>query len=979
MTPSNTATTSAAGPRAEGAASLGRGAAKSVDLDQLCINTIRTLAIDAVEQAHSGHPGAPMALAPTVFCLWQRFLRFDPDHPIWPNRDRFVLSAGHASMLVYALLHLAGVKAVNQKYDVLGELSVTLDDIKRFRQLDSKCPGHPEYRWTSGVETTTGPLGQGVATSVGMAIAGRWEAAHFNRPSYDMFDYDVFALCGDGCLMEGISHEAASLAGYLKLSNLCWIYDNNHITIEGPTRLTCSDDIASRFMSYGWNVTRVGDGNDLEMLDRAFTTFKLTQDRPTLIVVDTHIGYGSPHKQDTSAAHGEPLGEEEVRLTKRAYGWPEDAKFLIPDDVREHFQNGLGVRGRALHEAWWTKFEEYRRQYPSLAEDGYRMLRRELPDGWDADLPEFPADPKGLATREASSAALNAIGKRVSWLLGGSADLAPSCKTRLTFEGAADFNAENHAGRNLHFGIREHAMGAILNGLALSKIRPFGSGFLIFSDYERTALRLSALMEIPVLHIFTHDSIGVGEDGPTHQPVEQLASLRAIPGLITLRPADANEVVEAWRQIMAFRHEPVALILTRQAVPTLDRAKYRSAEGVRRGAYIVADAVDGKPDVLLLATGSEVGLCIDAGEQLKTEGINARVVSMPSWEMFEYYCRQHPEYRDQVLPSEVTARVSVEQASTFGWERYIGSTGHAIGMETFGASSAPQGTAAQVRVHAGVDRGGGKSAAHPITSDHAGPLRRRAVRHGRRDHRYGQRPRHVLEGDVRRVSGEVVQAAWSGVSSVRVGDRLQTVRRWQAAISRRPRFPHLPRHRSARGHAGGFAGHGNGLRPGQSEKRVSDEASRRRRQGVSGFDCAFEVRAGTRYQNRRGDLEPKLRDRPANSRRDGSVRCARGRQRHRRSRSCRETSARLVSQGSGDAQREAGPRDRDRGCAVGRPGWCARPLWPRHRSGPNGQPCGFKSAWGQPGGPGSRRIAVANRSETSLHYSSRCRLLQGFR
>ena len=657
------------------------------DTNQLCINTIRTLAMDAVQQAHSGHPGAPMALAPVVYCLWQRFLRFDPEHPIWPNRDRFVLSAGHASMLLYAMLHLSGVKAVNSKYEVLGEQSVSLEDIKRFRQLDSKCPGHPEYRWTAGVETTTGPLGQGVATSVGMAIAARWGAAYFNRPGFEMFDYDVYALCGDGCMMEGISSEAASLAGHLKLANLCWIYDNNHITIEGNTALTYSDDVATRFAGYGWNVTRVGDANSLELLERAFTNFKNTHDRPTLIVVDTHIAYGAPNKQDTSAAHGEPLGEEEIRLTKRRYGWPEDAMFRVPDGVREHFQDGIGERGEALHAEWWAKFEEYRRQYPELAEHGYRMLRRELPDGWDRGLPSFHGDAKGMATRDASSQVLNIIAKNVPWLVGGSADLGPSCKTRLTFHEAGDFSVENPAGRNLHFGIREHAMGAMLNGLSLSKIRPFGSGFLIFSDYERTSIRLSALMEIPVIHIFTHDSIGVGEDGPTHQPVEQLASLRAIPGLITLRPADANEVVEAWRLIMPFRHEPVALILSRQALPTLDRKKYASAEGVQRGAYILADADDGKPDVLLLSTGSEVSLCIDAYEQLKSEGIKARVVSMPSWEIFEYYCRKHPEYREHVLPAAVTARVSVEQASTLGWARYVGMTGRTIGMETFGASA----------------------------------------------------------------------------------------------------------------------------------------------------------------------------------------------------------------------------------------------------------------------------------------------------
>jgi transketolase len=654
---------------------------------QLAINTIRTLAMDAVQQANSGHPGTPMALAPVVYCLWQRFLRFDPAHPIWPNRDRFVLSAGHASTLLYAMLHLTGVKAVNPKYEVLGEPSVSLDDIKRFRQLDSKCPGHPEYRWTSGIETTTGPLGQGVATSVGMAIAARWFASHFNRPGFELFDYDVYALAGDGCMMEGISGEAASLAGHLKLDNLCWIYDNNHITIEGNTALAYSDDVATRFIGYGWNVTRVGDANDLEMLERAFTTFKNTTDRPTMIIVDSHIAYGAPNKQDTSAAHGEPLGENEIRMAKRHYGWPEDAKFLVPDEVCEHFQSGIGGRGQALHAAWWTKFEEYRQRYPELAENGYRMLRRELPDGWDRNLPTFPADARGIASRDASGQVLNVLARNVPWLLGGSADLGPSCKTRLAFDGAGDFSAENAAGRNLHFGIREHAMGAILNGLSLSKLRPFGSGFLIFSDYARGAIRLSALMEIPVIQIFTHDSIGVGEDGPTHQPVEQLLSLRAIPGLITLRPADANEVVEAWRMIMQFRHEPVALILTRQALPTLDRTTYASAEGVQRGAYILAEAQNGTPEVLLLATGSEVALCIEAYEQLKAEGIKARVVSMPSWEIFEYYCRQHPEYREHVLPAAVTARVSVEQASTLGWARYVGSTGHTIGMETFGASA----------------------------------------------------------------------------------------------------------------------------------------------------------------------------------------------------------------------------------------------------------------------------------------------------
>src|SRR5215813_6500687 len=654
------------------------------EVAQQCINTVRTLSMDAVQQANSGHPGTPMALAPVVYCLWQHVLRFDPDHPIWPNRDRFVLSVGHASTLLYAMLHLTGVKAVNPKYEVLGELSVSLDDIKRFRQLDSKCPGHPEYRWTSGIETTTGPLGQGVATSVGMAIAARWFASYFNRPDFELFDYDVYALAGDGCMMEGISGEAASLAGHLKLANLCWIYDNNQITIEGHTALSYSDDVATRFIGYGWNVTRVGDANDLEMLERAFTTFKNTHDRPTLIIVDTHIAYGSPNKQDTSAAHGEPLGEEEIRLTKRQYRWPEDAEFLVPDGVREHFQAGIGARGQALHAAWWEQFEDYRCQYHAVAENGYRMVRRELPEGWDSGLTVFPADAKGLATRESSSQVLNALAKNIPWLIGGSADLGPSAKTRLTFDGAGDFSTENPAGRNLHFGIREHAMGAILNGLALSKIRPFGSGFLIFSDYERMAIRLSALMEIPVIHIFTHDSIGVGEDGPTHQPVEQLASLRAIPGLLTLRPGDANEVVEAYRYIMQLTHEPAVLVLSRQALPTLDRSKYAPASGLAHGAYVLGDAPGGNPEVILIASGSEVSLAVEGHEQLLAEGIRSRVVSMPSWDIFDH---QPQEYRDSVLPPTVRARVAVEQASTFGWAQYTGLDGCIIGMKTFGASA----------------------------------------------------------------------------------------------------------------------------------------------------------------------------------------------------------------------------------------------------------------------------------------------------
>jgi len=653
-------------------------------ISQLAINTIRTLSIDAIQQANSGHPGTPMGMAPVVYCLWQHFLRFDPEDPIWPNRDRFVLSAGHASMLLYSILHLSGVKAVDPEYEVAGKPSVTIDDIKTFRQLGSRCPGHPEYHWTSGVETTTGPLGQGVSTSVGMAIANKWLAAHYNRPSFDLFNADVYALCGDGCMMEGISNEAASLAGHLRLDNLCWIYDSNRVTIEGHTNITFSDDVACRFLAYGWNVERAGDANDLEMIERALNTFKKTSDRPTMIIVDSHIGYGSPHRQDSPAAHGEPLGEEEVKLVKRAYGWPEDAKFLVPDGVREHFAEGIGKRGHDLRTAWESHFHEYKQQFPQLAGEIERMQKRELPDGWGSELPVFPTDPKGLASRDSSSQVLNAIAKNVPWLMGGSADLTPSTKTRLSFDGAGDFQAASHSGRNLHFGIREHAMAAILNGMSLVKVRPYGSGFFIFSDYARGSIRLGALMELPIIHIFTHDSIGVGEDGPTHQPIEQLANLRAIPGLLVIRPCDANEVVEAWKVIMQQRHIPAALILTRQALPTLDRTKYAAANGLARGAYILADPPKGNPDVLLLATGSEVALCVEAYERLARQGIKARVVSMPCWRLFE---AQDQAYRDSVIPPAIKARVTVEEASTFGWERYAGEQGESLGMHFFGASA----------------------------------------------------------------------------------------------------------------------------------------------------------------------------------------------------------------------------------------------------------------------------------------------------
>jgi transketolase len=659
-------------------------ASSDAELDQLSIDTIRTLSIDAIQAANSGHPGTVMAMAPVAYELWQRFLRFDPEDPIWPNRDRFVLSAGHASMLLYSLLHLAGVKAVDPDYETLGELSVKLDDIEHFRQLGSKAAGHPEYRWTSGVETTTGPLGQGVATSVGMAIAGQWLAAHFNRPGFEIFDYDVYVIASDGDMMEGVSYEAASIAGHLRLSNLCWIYDNNHITIDGSTSLAFSDDIATRFIAANWNVTRVGDANDREMVARALETFAREDDRPTLIVVDSHIGYGAPGVQDTAAAHGEPLGEEEARLAKRSYGWPEDAQFLIPDGVVERFAAGVGARGRSLHEDWLRLVERYRAEYPSLAAELGRMQRRELPDGWDRDLPEFPAGGKGLATRKASGEALNAVARNVPWLVGGAADLEGSTSVGLTFEGVGTFSAENRTGRYFHFGVREHGMACLVNGLSLSKLRPYGATYLIFSDYEREPIRLSALMEIPAIWIFSHDSIGLGEDGPTHQPVEQLAALRAMPGLVTIRPCDANEAAEAWRVLMRFHHSPVALVLTRQAVPTLDRGRYAPAAGLEHGAYVLAGAADVEPDLILMATGSEVQLCVDAYEQLTAEGKNVRVVSMPSWELFDL---QPQQYRDGVLPPAVRARVSVEQASTLGWERFVGTEGAMIGMHTFGASA----------------------------------------------------------------------------------------------------------------------------------------------------------------------------------------------------------------------------------------------------------------------------------------------------
>jgi transketolase len=656
----------------------------SKQLETLCINTIRTLAMDAVQQANSGHPGAPMALAPVMYCLWQNFLRYDPADPVWPNRDRFVLSNGHASMLLYATLYLAGVRGINPEYERLGDYAITLDDIKKFRQIDSRTPGHPEYRIAAGVETTTGPLGQGVGNSLGMAIAANWLAAHYNRPGFEIFNYNIYAMCGDGDMMEGVGAEAASLAGHLKLPNLCWIYDSNRVTLDGPADVSFTEDVGERFLGYGWNVTHVNDANDLNAFSHACNNFLQTKDRPTLIIVHSHIGYGSPHKQDTNAAHGEPLGEDEVRLVKKFYGWPEDSKFLVPDGVREHFQEGIGKRGRKLRDDWKKLFDSYAQKFPELADQINKMQHRELPNGWEKNLPTFPADAKGTATRDSSGKVLNVLAQNVPWLVGGSADLATSDRTRLQFAGAGDFQAGSYGGRNLHFGVREHGMAAALNGMAVSKVRAFGGTFFNFSDYMKPAVRLAALMEIPTIFIYTHDSIGLGEDGPTHQPIEQLPSLRAVSGLVLLRPADANEVVEAWKVIMQLKHEPAALVLTRQAVPTFDRTNYAPAAGLAKGAYVLADAPDGKPTVILMSSGSEVQLCIAAYEQLKSEGIKARVVSMPSWAIFE---KQSEEYKQQVFPAEVTARVAVEQASTFGWSQYVGPQGKVIGMHTFGSSA----------------------------------------------------------------------------------------------------------------------------------------------------------------------------------------------------------------------------------------------------------------------------------------------------
>ncbi|NWD90588.1 transketolase [Pseudomonas sp. K5002] len=651
-------------------------------VDTQCINTIRTLAMDAVQKANSGHPGTPMGLAPVGYTLWSRFLRYHPEHPDWPNRDRFVLSVGHASMLLYSLLHLAGVVEIDAHGKRSGQPAISLDDIKQFRQMSSKTPGHPEYRMTTGVETTTGPLGQGCANSVGMAMAERWLAKRFNRDDQVLFDYNVYTLCGDGDMMEGISSEAASIAGHLKLENLCWIYDNNTISIEGHTELAFSEDVIKRFQAYGWHTLHVTDANNLLALSDALSTFQKNTGAPTLIVVDSVIGYGSPHKHNTASAHGEPLGEEEIRLTKAAYGWPEDSSFLVPDEARTVLRDALLKRSKPLYEQWTETLSHLEQYEPELADELRRMRAGEMPEHWQEQLPSFATDAKGVASRAAGGEVLNAFAKQIPWLLGGSADLSPSTKTNLTFDDAGRFSAENYGGRNLHFGIREHAMGAIANGMALSYLRPYTSTFLVFSDYMKPPIRLAAIMELPVVFVFTHDSIGVGEDGPTHQPIEHLTQLRATPGLLTLRPGDANETLEAWKIALAQPHRPTCVVLSRQNLPTLDRTKYAAATGTSRGAYVLAGA--DKPQVILMATGSEVSLAVEAYEQLKAEGVAAQVVSMPSWELFE---EQDQAYRDSVLPPAVKARLVVEQAGPLGWDRYVGQTGAKVVMNSFGASA----------------------------------------------------------------------------------------------------------------------------------------------------------------------------------------------------------------------------------------------------------------------------------------------------
>ena len=655
------------------------------DIDLLCINTIRTLSIDAVQKANSGHPGAPMGMAPVAYRLWEKYLRYDPKHAAWPNRDRFILSAGHASMLLYSMLHLSKVEAIDKDEKPLNKLAVSMEDVQNFRQPGSSTPGHPESHLTTGVEATTGPLGQGVSMSVGMAIAEKWMAARYNKPDFEVIDYNIYALCSDGEMMEGIASEAASLAGHLKLDNLCWIYDSNEVTLDGPSSWAFSEDVATRFLAYGWNVVNVRDANDLKEVEAGIEAFLAEKSRPTMIIVDSHIGYGSPHKQDSNKSHGEPLGEEEVRLTKRNYGWPEDAKFLVPDGVYEHFGDTIIKRGAERFAAWQSLMKDYGAQHGDLAAEFDLQQRRGVPKAAAEAIPVFPADEKGMATRESASKAENAFAPLYPWFIGGSADLDSSTKTKQTAEGAGVFSAKERSGKNLHFGVREHAMGAICNGLSLSKVRSYGATFLIFSDYLRPTIRLASLMQLPTVFVFTHDSIGVGEDGPTHQPVEQIPSLRAIPGVATIRPGDANEAAEAWRVTLGFTHQPSVLILSRQPMPTLDRKRYASAAGVAKGAYVLADPENGEtPKVILIGSGSELYLAVETYEALAREGIPARVVSMPSWDLFE---EQTPEYKDEVLPPDIMARVAVEQAATMGWERYVGQRGGVIGMHSFGASA----------------------------------------------------------------------------------------------------------------------------------------------------------------------------------------------------------------------------------------------------------------------------------------------------
>ncbi len=652
--------------------------ASEADLDLLCVNTIRTLSMDAVQQANSGHPGAPMGLAPVAYTVWQNYLNYDPAAPLWPNRDRFVLSNGHASMLLYSMLHLTGVQGDGQRKPV------TLDEIKKFRQLDGVTPGHPEHHLTSGVETTTGPLGQGIGNAVGMAIAQKWIAATYAKPGFEnLFDHKIYTICGDGCLMEGIASEACSLAGHLKLNNLCLLYDDNEITIDGRTSLAFTENVAMRFAAYDWNVLRVADGTDMVSLSSMLDQFLLTTDKPTIVLVKGIIGYGAPHKQNTEHAHGEPLGDAEIVAAKKFYGWPETAKFLVPPQVLAHFQQHFGVRGAHKHAEWNALFAKYKAAFPNEAKLVGEIFDGTLPAGWDQAIPTFPADAKGMASRDSSGKVLNALAKVIPWMVGGSADLAKSNKSRLTFDNAGDFQAATPAGRNINFGVREHAMGAICNGMALHGLRAFAAGFLIFSDYGRPAIRLGAIIEVPVLYIFTHDSIGVGEDGPTHQPIEQIASLRAIPGVIVIRPGDANEVCEAYRVALTETEHPVILALSRQNLPTLDRTKYGPASGTAKGAYVLLDCT-GTPDLILIGTGSEVQLCIEAGEKLTADGKKVRIVSMPSWELFE---RQPKDYRDSILPPTITNRVTVEMGSVFGWERYAGLQGSIIGMHGFGASA----------------------------------------------------------------------------------------------------------------------------------------------------------------------------------------------------------------------------------------------------------------------------------------------------